>query len=175
MVSAADSSKATGNLWGERWSKLVANSMRNGLYAAAGLAGGAVDLMDTPRIVALKLATEAVVVGRAQGFVLETIYGQSPDALYAAGTGDVGAFKELEASLIERARKSNAAATHRPSMAQDMAKGRRTEIEFLNGLVVERGELIGVPTPTNRAMIELVQRVERREVPASVELLNALM
>ncbi len=175
MVSAADSSKATGNLWGERWSKLVANSMRNGLYAAAGLAGGAVDLMDTPRIVALKLATEAVVVGRAQGFVLETIYGQSPDALYAAGTGDVAAFKELEASLIERARKSNAAATHRPSMAQDMAKGRRTEIEFLNGLVVERGELIGVPTPTNRAMIELVQRVERREVEASVELLNALM
>lgn len=175
MVSVCDSSKATSNLWGERWSKLVANSMRNGLYAATGLAGGAVDLQDAPRIVALKLAMEAVVVGRAQGFVLETIYGQSPDLLYAAGTGDTAAFKQLEELLIERARNSNNAATHRPSMAQDMAKGRRTEIEFLNGLVVERGEMIQVPTPTNQGMVELVRRVERREVSASVDLLNDLL
>jgi 2-dehydropantoate 2-reductase len=39
LVRAADSAKVTTNLWGERWSKLVVNSMRNGLSAATGSNG----------------------------------------------------------------------------------------------------------------------------------------
>ena len=40
LVAYADSAKVTNNLWGERWSKLVANSMANGLSACTGLGGG---------------------------------------------------------------------------------------------------------------------------------------
>ena len=39
MQRSADSSKVTTNLWGERWSKLTVNAMRNGLCAATGLSG----------------------------------------------------------------------------------------------------------------------------------------
>jgi 2-dehydropantoate 2-reductase len=42
-------------------------------------------------------------------------------------------------------------------------KGRRTEIDFLNGLVVEKGVLAGVPAPTHAAMVEVVHLVERGE------------
>src|ERR1700757_3314280 len=40
LVAFADSAKVTSNLWGERWSKLVANAMQNGLSASTGLSGG---------------------------------------------------------------------------------------------------------------------------------------
>ena len=55
---------------------------------------------------------------------------------------------------------------HRPSMGQDMVKGRRTEIEFLNGLIVRKGEEIGIPTPANAALVDIVKRVERGELQA---------
>ncbi|HXH82808.1 MAG TPA: ketopantoate reductase C-terminal domain-containing protein, partial [Candidatus Tectomicrobia bacterium] len=43
------------------------------------------------------------------------------------------------------------------SMLQDVMRGRRTEIEFLNGVVVEHGRKLGVPTPFNEAVVELVR------------------
>ena len=53
---------------------------------------------------------------------------------------------------------------HRPSMGQDMVKGRRTEIEFLNGLIVRKGDEIGLPTPANAALTDIVKRVEKGEL-----------
>ena len=49
-------------------------------------------------------------------------------------------------------------------MGQDMVKGRRTEIEFLNGLVVKKGEEVGIATPTNKILTEIVTRVEKGEL-----------
>jgi 2-dehydropantoate 2-reductase len=54
----------------------------------------------------------------------------------------------------------------RPSTGQDMLKGRRTELEFLNGLVAAKGEEVGVPAPTHVVLTEVVQRVERGEIEA---------
>jgi len=53
---------------------------------------------------------------------------------------------------------------HRPSTGQDMFKGRRTEIQFLNGFVVRKGEEVGIPTPTNKVLTDIVTRVERGEL-----------
>lgn len=55
-----------------------------------------------------------------------------------------------------------------------MAKGRRTETEFINGYVAERGRYIGVPAPTHDRMNEAVKRVERGETPASVDVIQGL-
>ena len=52
----------------------------------------------------------------------------------------------------------------RPSMGQDMQKGRRTEIEFLNGLVVREGDKLGLSCPANAALTDIVKRVERGEL-----------
>ena len=53
---------------------------------------------------------------------------------------------------------------HRPSMGQDMVKGRRTEIEQLNGFIVEKAEEIGIPTPANAALTDIVKKVERGDL-----------
>jgi 2-dehydropantoate 2-reductase len=52
----------------------------------------------------------------------------------------------------------------RPSMGQDMQKGRRTEIDFLNGFVVREGEKLGLPCSANAVLTDLVKRVERGEL-----------
>ncbi len=50
----------------------------------------------------------------------------------------------------------------RSSTAQDLARGRRTEIDHLNGLVVREGERLGIRTPANRVLHTLVKLAEPR-------------
>lgn len=47
-------------------------------------------------------------------------------------------------------------------MAQDLARGKRTEIDHLNGYVVRLGQALGVPTPVSRSLLVLVKLLERR-------------
>ncbi|TMH85370.1 MAG: 2-dehydropantoate 2-reductase, partial [Betaproteobacteria bacterium] len=51
------------------------------------------------------------------------------------------------------------------STAQDLARGKPTEIDHLNGFVVRKGEGLGVPTPANRVLLALVKLVEERGSP----------
>jgi len=52
------------------------------------------------------------------------------------------------------------------STAQDLARGRRTEIDHLNGYVVRKGEALGIATPVNRVLHALVKLLEDRSSPA---------
>ena len=45
-----------------------------------------------------------------------------------------------------------------------MVKGRRTEIEFLNGFVAKKGDEIGIATPANVVLTDIVKRVEKGEL-----------
>jgi 2-dehydropantoate 2-reductase len=60
----------------------------------------------------------------------------------------------------------------RPSTGQDIMKGRRTEIDFINGLVADKGAEAGLPTPTHRALVDVVKQVERSEVQPSPALVQ---
>jgi 2-dehydropantoate 2-reductase len=164
LVGLSDSAKVTTNLWGERWSKLVANSMQNGLSASTGLSGNAMMRIDAIRRFSVRLGSEAVRVGQALGYVLEDILNIQPATLAAAGEGDAEALKTAEETLAAGSKKR--AEGQRPSMGQDMVKGRRTEIAFLNGFVVERGLEVGVDAPANAALTAIVQQVERGELQA---------
>ena len=169
MLRAVDSAKVTTNLWGERWSKLVINSMRNGLSAATGLFGNQRDTQEGPRWVSIRLGSEAVKVGQALGFQLEKMLGMEPEVLARAGEGHKDALTEITNVLMDGAKRR--ADDQRPSMAQDISKGRRTETDFINGYVAARGAEIGVPAPTHARMNEAVRRVERGELRPTPELI----
>ena len=49
-------------------------------------------------------------------------------------------------------------------MGQDMQKGRRTEIDFLNGFVAREGEKVGLSCRANAVLTDIVKRVERNEL-----------
>jgi 2-dehydropantoate 2-reductase len=49
-------------------------------------------------------------------------------------------------------------------MGQDMAKGRRTEIEFLNGFVVREEKQVGIQARANERLVDIIKKVERGEL-----------
>jgi 2-dehydropantoate 2-reductase len=53
--------------------------------------------------------------------------------------------------------------TQSSSTAQDLARGKPTEIDYLNGLIVRRGEALGIATPANRALWALVKLLESKQ------------
>jgi len=163
LVSIADSALVTSNLWGERWSKLVTNAMANGMSASTGLISKAILQDDTLRRFGARLGSEAIRVGQALGYELEEIHHLDPEVIARAGEGDPAAIRDYNEHRLAEVSKGGGG-EHRPSMGQDMMKGRRTEIEFLNGLIVRKGEEIGLPTPANAALTDVVKRVERGEL-----------
>jgi 2-dehydropantoate 2-reductase len=141
--------------------------MRNGLSAATGLGGNQRDAREDTRWLSIRLGSQAVRVGQALGYRLEKMLGMEAETLALAGEGHKDALQEITDILAEGAKKRSD--EQRPSMAQDIAKGRRTETDYINGYVAAKGVEIGVPAPAHAAMNEIVKRVERGEAPASPE------
>lgn len=63
----------------------------------------------------------------------------------------------------------------KPSMLQDFERGRTSEIDFINGYVVDRGKALGIPTPVNAAIVETVRAITRREIAPHLDLLERLI
>jgi 2-dehydropantoate 2-reductase len=161
LVSHAHSAKATDNLWGERWSKLVTNSMANGVSASTGLSGAAMAQEERIRRFQARVGSEAIRIGQALGYKLEEINHLPPEVIARAGEGDDEAIARFDDRVLTQRRGS---AEQRPSMGQDMMKGRRTEIEFLNGFVVREGEKVGLQARANQRLVDIVKQVERGEL-----------
>lgn len=172
LFSLIDSTKATNNLFGERWSKLIQNGMVNGLAAVTGLTSGDCDRLTAPRRFAIQLGGEGVRVAQALGIKLVGLGGLSPEQLALASEGDEHALAEVEAIMVSRKAANPRGAIQRPSMAQDVRKGRQTEIEFMNGFIANKGRRLGIKTPTHSRIVELVLRVERGEVKPSAQILG---
>ncbi len=168
-----DSSKVTTNLWGERWSKLVANGMGNGVSAATGLSSSDCARNDTIRRFQIQLAGEAIRIGQALGYPLEKIRGLDAERIALAAEGDSAALAETEAALSPKPGANPRADIQRPSMAQDIRKGRRTEIDAMNGFIAAKGAAVGIAAPSHVKLTEIVTKVERGELKPSPSLLDA--
>ena len=162
LMRHTDSAKVTRNLWGERWSKLVINCSHNGLSAATGLGGNGMTRHDAARRVQIRMAAETIQVGQGMGYIVNVKKGTEPAQWIAAAAGDAAAMREIEDLLFADTKSRGDG--QRPSMGQDMQKGRKTEIAEINGYVVEKGAEIGIATPLNAAMVDLVRQCERGEI-----------
>ena len=172
LLRCVDSAKVTSNLWGERWSKLTANTMTTGLSALAGLDLNQVVELQPARRVQIRLAAEAIRVGNALGYKLEAIRGLPAEKWVAAAEGNAAALAEVEQCMLEGLKRRPEGG--RSGTAQDLAKPRRTEVDFMNGYVAERGTACGMPAPTHAAIAALVRRIERGELEPARDLLKLL-
>jgi len=148
LMSEVAPAVVTTNLWGERWSKLALNCMLNPLAGLSGLGTAEVRSEPLTRRLAAHLGGEVVRVGHALGHRIEPILGIAVERFAAAtesGAIDILG-KDIAADAMSRT-------GGRPSMLQDVMKGRRTEIDYLNGLVAAEGRGAGVPTPFNDAVV----------------------
>jgi 2-dehydropantoate 2-reductase len=130
--------QATDRLWDLVWGKLVINAALNATCALSG--AGGVDALASDALynwlglVAEETARVAVALGIHLPYA-------DPAERVRRHCRDVGAAK--------------------PSMLQDMERGRPTEIDAINGAVVREGLRLGVPTPYNQALLLLVRGREQ--------------
>ena len=153
MLSDVAPAQVTTNLWGERWSKLTVNCMANPLAGLSGFGSAEVRSEPAPRRLAIHIAAEVIKVGRASGHEVEPIYGIAPQRFVDAAEGRD--FAGVEADLAKSAKHLTGG---RPSLLQDVMKGRRTEIDYLNGYVSAEGKKLGIPTPVNDAVVDQIHR-----------------
>lgn len=149
------------NIYGELWTKVIRNGMINGVCALAGADVGTAAADDDMLSIIVALGVEGVRVARGLGVTLI-----EPD-LYGASVADFERGFEDPASFERAAAKVRAEylsfANVIPSMAQDVAKARPTEVDFLNGVVVAKGATLGIEAKISAALVEAVKSIEGTE------------
>lgn len=135
---AAIPTQISDNVAGELWAKLVVNCAYNALSAITQLPYGRMIEGPGIREVMRDVIEETLAVAKASGVRL------APD------------------TLARTYRIADAMPTQYSSTAQDLARGKPTEIDHLNGFVVRKGEALGIPTPANRALHALVRLLESK-------------
>lgn len=182
-LSVVGPSEVTSNIWGARWSKMVGNCMANALSGLLGPAASALspEQQELAGLIRAVTGSEVVRVAQAQGVTVEPVSGIPAEEFAEATTAD--AVRGLKARLAEASAPRRLSPEQirrlgvpgRPSLLQDVIKGRRTEVDYLNGYVVKKGEEVGVPTPMNRAIVDLMRKVETGELkpdPANLKRLE---
>jgi len=129
------------NVAGALWAKLVLNCVYNPLSAITRMPYGEIvnaQGLDVPRAMN-DIVRECLAVAHASGIALPEGTAEAVLPLAASMPGQVS------------------------STAQDLARGRHTEIDHLNGFIVRRGEALGIATPANRLLHTLVRLLEARQ------------
>ena len=147
------------NLIGARWSKLLINATFSGLGTVMGGLFG--DVSETPlgKQVAIRCMKECIDVGHAAGAQFAPVQGKDITKLFYYKSPLKRAFG---VALLPVAMKK-----HRliePSMLQDLKKGKKCEIDAINGVVCEWGRKCGVPTPINDRIVEVIKKEEAGEL-----------
>ena len=161
MLRHVDGSMVTNNLWGERWSKLATNAMQMGLLGATGLCNEEIIGGEGTRALIVGAAAESVGVARAHGFDMEPIVYVELDRWIAASHGDAASIEAVDKALFAYlARQTESGRRGHGSLGRDVLNGRRSEIEFINGMIAAKGEELGVPVPIHRGLTEIVKRID---------------
>jgi 2-dehydropantoate 2-reductase len=156
ILSCVGKTDITTNIWGAKWTKLIANCMLQAPIGVLGLYEQ--EATDIPEVFdfCIQLGREAMEVGTTLGYTIEAIYGLSVDEFM--GSTDEVLKKNLRTLVSHMGKEA------RNSVLQDHLKGRYSEVDQLNGLIVKKGKEAGVPTPLNEAITTLTKQIQYGEL-----------
>jgi 2-dehydropantoate 2-reductase len=136
------------NIDGELWTKLIWNCALNAISALGRAQYGQIAASDDARKVVETAVNEVLAVAAAAGIQLPGV--ETPQAGLA---GALRIATQMSGAIS--------------STGQDLMRGKRTEIDSLNGYIARRGAELGVPTPVNHALYTLVKLAEERNIEAT--------
>ena len=136
LAAAGVPTDISANVEGALWAKLILNCAYNALSAITQQPYGQLVQGEGVQDVIRDLVNECLAVAQADGITVP---------------GDVWQAVERIAQTMPQ---------QLSSTAQDLARGKRSEIDHLNGYVLRRGEVLGIATPVNRVMHTLVKLLE---------------
>ena len=139
LVAAGVPAQVSDDVRGALWAKLVLNCAYNALSAVSQRPYGELVRGAGVNEVIRDVVAECLAVAQADGVAIP---------------GDTAAAVRGIAETMP---------SQHSSTAQDLARGKASEIDHLNGYVVRRGEALGVPTPANRVLWVLVKLLEAKK------------
>jgi 2-dehydropantoate 2-reductase len=137
FASAKVPCRISNDILADMWLKFITNCGANAVSAIAQASYGEIARYEPSRELMSRVVEESIAVGRAAGV-------RMPGA-------------DFMETWLENLGKFGDALS---STAQDLARGKRTEIDSLNGYIVRRGSELGVATPSNFALYALVKLLE---------------
>lgn len=152
------------NLLGARWSKLLINATFSGLGTVVGGVFGDISEGKEAKPIALATMKECIDVGHAAGITFAPVQGKDITKLFYYKNGIKKAFGIF---LLPIAMKKHRAIV--PSMRQDLEKGKKCEIHAINGVVCDYGKKLGIPTPYNDKIVEIITKIENGDLKAEKE------
>jgi 2-dehydropantoate 2-reductase len=146
----------TNNIYGAKWTKLIANTMTMGPFSLLGLRNFEAAALPGMFDISVKLGKESMAVGTALGYRVEPIFGLRADEF--AGSSDENLVTTMK-TLLSHVGGGRTAPIH------DHLKGRASEIEYISGLVARKGAELGIATPANAAVAALDHQINTGELP----------
>ena len=157
------------NIMSAKWMKLVVNTMCLGPFAMLGLTLNEAVQLPGMREFISRIGTEALTAGQELGYTVEPIFGLTPE--------DVEDTNNLLDKLLDKLAK-DVGPSARDCVLQDHLKGRYSEVDMINGLVVEQFEHRGLSAPANAAVTEITRQIQTGELkpdPANLELAQKML
>lgn len=152
------------NFMGVRWSKLLINAAFSGMSAVTGKTFGEAAQDKDSRVCVQMLIKECIDVAAAAGIKIEPVQGKDIVKLLDFKGG---LKKKISYFIIPLAIKKHALL--KASMLQDLEKGKKTEVDFINGIVCQYGKKFNVPTPYNDEVVAIIHGVEDGKLTCCME------
>ncbi|PIP18588.1 MAG: 2-dehydropantoate 2-reductase [Candidatus Omnitrophica bacterium CG23_combo_of_CG06-09_8_20_14_all_41_10] len=129
--------KISRDIKGLIWSKLIVNVGINALTAITRLQNGRLAEFEGTRRIMREAVTEAIRIAKRKRIKLT-----------------------FDDPLAKVEAVAEATSTNISSMLQDVLRKKRTEIDFINGVIVRQGHELGIPVPVNQMLVDLVKTIE---------------
>jgi 2-dehydropantoate 2-reductase len=166
MMRNVGKCEATGNIYGAKWTKLIANTMTMGPFGLLGLRNFEAVALPGMFDISVKLGKESLAVGAALGYRMEPLFGLRADEF--AGSSDENLVTTMK-TLMSHVGGGRTAPIH------DHLKGRISEMEYIPGVVAKKGRELGIATPCNDAVVEIDRMINSGQLkmdPSNFELLK---
>ncbi|PSK85165.1 ketopantoate reductase family protein [Prolixibacter denitrificans] len=152
------------NFVGARWSKLAINSAFSGVSTVLGCTIGEAAQNNESRKCIQTVMKECFAVADAAGIQMEPIQGRDLRKLldYTNRLKQLFSFMIIPIAMRKHARL-------KASMLQDLEKGKRTEVDAINGVVTQYGKEYHVATPSNDKVVEIIHGIEAGNYTPSFE------
>jgi 2-dehydropantoate 2-reductase len=157
LLGLVDQTEVTDNIRGHLWSKLMINVCTNSFGALSGQLFGEFIVDETNKRLLAALYTESYEVAKKQGVRMVKLLGVMDPELIAVRSPED---RERVLPMLDALGRPEMFGRMKSSMLQDIERGRKTEIDFLNGYIVRKGAEVGLPTPVNEAIVDKVREVE---------------
>lgn len=159
----------TGNIRSAKWMKLIVNSMSMGPQAMLGLNGSEAIKLPGVRDIMLKCGEEALRAGQRLGYTIEPVFGLTKE--------DIEGSNRLLEMLLDKIVK-DVGPTSIDTVRQDHIKGRYSEVDLINGRVVQENAKHGEASPMNEMIVAMTKRIHAGEFmpdPSNLQLAKQMI